>query len=241
MILISLAAVLLMGIPDQPDMERTYFGVKLSHDLLMTLIWSMVRLSIALMVFIALLCIPFTRDLMKRILNAIAGWGSRSGSRFGSFTALFCNFTIKIIDNFHTGLTMVKQPVKLVTGIGLTIVIWATTALSYWIFALGCPGIDLSIAELSTVMVIVCFFTALPSIPGFWGLWEAAGVFALALFGVAEKDALGFTLINHTIQLVPVIATGLISALLTSVNFWQLSRSQQVMDIPGPSHKGVQQ
>ena len=59
--------------------------------------------------------------------------------------------------------------------------------------------------------------------PGFWGLWEAAGVFALSIFGVAEKDALGFTLVNHAAQVFPVIVIGFVSALITSVNILKLT------------------
>ena len=52
---------------------------------------------------------------------------------------------------------------------------------------------------------------------------EAGGVFALSIFGVAEKDALGFTLVNHAGQVFPVIIIGLISALITSVNILNLT------------------
>ena len=76
-------------------------------------------------------------------------------------------------------------------------------------------------------MVVVCFFIALPSAPGFWGLWEAGGVFALALFGVPAKDAAGFTLVNHAVQMFPVILLGLLSALITSVNIWQLTYGEK--------------
>jgi hypothetical protein len=64
-------------------------------------------------------------------------------------------------------------------------------------------------------MIIICIFIALPSVPGYWGTWEAGGVFPLGLFGVALEPAAGFTLVNHGIQLLPVIGIGLISALMT--------------------------
>ena len=89
--------------------------------------------------------------------------------------------------------------------------------------ALGSPGIELSFFEMTAVLVIICFFIALPSVPGFWGIWEAGGVFALALFGVSSKDAAGFTLANHAIQIFPVIVIGLISAMKTGVNLLQIS------------------
>jgi uncharacterized membrane protein YbhN (UPF0104 family) len=80
---------------------------------------------------------------------------------------------------------------------------------------------------MTTTMVIICFFIALPSVPGYWGVWEAGGVFALALFGVNQRDAAGFTLVNHAVQLFPVILIGLISALVTSVNILHLSYSSK--------------
>jgi uncharacterized membrane protein YbhN (UPF0104 family) len=72
-------------------------------------------------------------------------------------------------------------------------------------------------------MVIICFFISLPSVPGWWGLWEAAGVFALSLFGVSSKEAAGFTLANHALQVFPVIIVGLTSAMIISVNIRQMS------------------
>jgi uncharacterized membrane protein YbhN (UPF0104 family) len=89
--------------------------------------------------------------------------------------------------------------------------------------AQGCPGIELSFTEIFAVMIIICFFIALPSVPGFWGIWEAGGVFALALFGVSSKDAAGYTLVNHAIQMFPVIIVGLVSAMVTSINILQVS------------------
>lgn len=239
LLLIILFAILFANISAHTELEQTYFGLRLNTEVLVSVAWGMVRLSIALLVFIALLTIGATRNVIKNAVRWIAGSGAGLGSRIGSITGAVCNFTIKIIDNFYTGLTLVKQPARLFAAVVLTLFIWTLTALSYWVFALGCPGIQLSLVELATVMVVVCFFIALPSVPGFWGLWEAAGVFGLALFGIAEKDALGFTLINHAVQIFPVIGAGLISALMTSVNFWQLSRSDQDMDLHSPSHKGV--
>jgi len=94
---------------------------------------------------------------------------------------------------------------------------------SYYLMSLGCPGIELSMMQIGAVMVMICFFVALPSVPGFWGVWEAGGVFALTLFGVAAKDAAGYTLVNHAVQIFPVILIGLGSAMTSGVNVWQVS------------------
>jgi hypothetical protein len=80
------------------------------------------------------------------------------------------------------------------------------------------------------VMVILCLFIALPSVPGYWGLWEAGGVFAMSLFGISANAAAGFTLANHAVQVFPVIIVGFISAIITSVNIWQVSYDKKSVE-----------
>ncbi|MBW2010447.1 MAG: flippase-like domain-containing protein [Deltaproteobacteria bacterium] len=130
---------------------------------------------------------------------------------------------VGIIENFADGFALVKNPKKIYICICLSLLIWSLQAFSFYIMSFGCPGINLSFLEIAAVMIILSFFIALPSAPGFWGLWEAGGVFALSLFGVFLKDAAGFTLANHAIQIFPVIIIGLISAVITGINIWQVS------------------
>ena len=118
---------------------------------------------------------------------------------------------------------MLQSPVKIIACIGLSTLIWITAAYSYYLFSLGCPGIHLNYLEISAMMIVIIFFIALPSVPGFWGLWEAGGVFALSLFGVITKDAAGYTLANHAIQIIPVILIGFVSAMITGINIWRVS------------------
>ncbi|MCJ7617482.1 MAG: flippase-like domain-containing protein, partial [Desulfobacterales bacterium] len=75
--------------------------------------------------------------------------------------------------------------------------------------------------------IIICFFIALPSVPGFWGIWEAGGIFALSLFGVSAKEAAGFTLANHAIQIFPIIIAGFISAMLSGVDTLQILKQRR--------------
>ena len=134
------------------------------------------------------------------------------------------------VDNIARGFHLIRYPRKMLVCLVLSFLVWALHALSYYIFALGSPGIHLTFMEMSAHMIIIMFFIALPSVPGFWGLWEAAGIFALSLFGVAGKQAAGFTLANHAIQVFPVIIMGFISATIMSVNIWQLSRNSKKLE-----------
>jgi uncharacterized membrane protein YbhN (UPF0104 family) len=104
-----------------------------------------------------------------------------------------------------------------------SVLIWMISAFSFYVFSFGNPEINLSYTEMFAVLVIIMLFIALPSVPGFWGLWEAGGVFAMSLFGVSTNAAAGFTLANHAVQMFPVIVAGFISAIITSVNIWQVA------------------
>ncbi len=136
---------------------------------------------------------------------------------------------LHVLENFSNGFLLIRHPRTILKASCYTLAIWILTAFSYYLFALGCPGINLSFMELTAVMIIVCFFIALPSAPGYWGLWEAGGIFAMSLFGVSAKEAAGFTLTNHVIQMVPVIITGLVSAIITGVSIGSFNKSDKII------------
>lgn len=139
-----------------------------------------------------------------------------------------CIRLVGMMENFAAGFSLVKFPKKLAACVGLSFLIWTLSAFSYYVFSLGCPGINLSYMEMVAVMVIICFFIALPSVPGYWGLWEAGGMFAMTLFGIPlnSKEAVGFTLANHAVQIFPVVIAGLISAMFIGVNVRQISHNK---------------
>ncbi len=223
--LITLFALVFSTIAGKIGAGESYFGFHLDGKTLESVATGMIRLSVALVAFIALLTIDASRNAIKRLIDAGGRWMNRLIPQIKRITDRLVQLMQAIIDNIAIGLSLVRNPVHLLYCAGLTFLIWSLTAISYLVFAMGCPGINLSLWELTTVMVIVCFVIALPSAPGFWGLWEAGGVFALSMFGVPEKDALGFTLVSHAAQVFPVIGMGLISALITSVNILHLSHT----------------
>ena len=184
----------------------------------------LLKLSILLLAGIALIILQPTRRAIAWCIKSIPDLFFFAGPKLtDKLQHRIAKPLLTMLDNIAAGLVLLKQPLRVVVCLLFSIVIWALHAFSYYIFALGCPGIALSFFELATVMVIICFFIALPSAPGYWGLWEAGGVFAMLLFGVSFNEAAGFTLANHAIQLFPVILVGLVSAMITGVNIWRVS------------------
>ncbi len=226
--LLVLFAVLLGTIKIDPKVDIVFGKYHLNKALLTSVSHGAFKLLLLLIAGIILVSINKTR----KGVNAVILWLPQALFFAGpdikeKIHNRICEPLARFVENFATGFMLVKSPAKMCACIGLSIVIWILSALSYYLMSLGCPGIGLSFIEITTMMVILCFFIALPSVPGYWGIWEAGGVFALLLFGVSSKDAAGYTLANHAVQVFPIIIVGFISAVLTSVNIWQVSYGQR--------------
>ena len=221
--LITIFAFLLSSVKIDPDLVVTFGGYKITADILSGVFSGIMKLSVLLITGIIMVNIKPIRGLIIRMTLGIPPFLFFLNQNYKK--AVYHKIAVPIsgmIENFSGGFKLLNSPVKIITCIVLSYAVWITQALSYYLISLGCPGIGLSFLEISTVMVIICFAISLPSVPGFWGLWEAGGIFALAVFSVARSSAAGYTLINHVLQIVPVIIVGGISAFIIGININQL-------------------
>lgn len=207
-----------------PDTNVAFGDYHLNRATLDLVFGGMLKLGTVFIFGILLITIGRVRDRLCKMIRYVPNLFVFSGQKIkGVIEKKICEPLIGIIENIAQGFALIRYPKKLFICGVYSLLIWGLLALSYYLFSLGSPGINLTFYELCVVMVIICFFISLPSVPGWWGLWEAAGVFALSLFGVSSKEAAGFTLANHALQVFPVILVGLISAMIFSVNIRQMS------------------
>ena len=234
-ILLILFSILLATVPIDPNLDIVFGKYHLNRETLVTVGGGTFKLLILLMVGILMVSFDRTRTAINRSIMLIPYLFFFSKPEFKKkIQKKFCEPIVNVVENFTSGFALVKYPSKIFICFGLSIFIWALAAFSYYITAQGCPGIELSFTEISAHMIIICFFIALPSVPGYWGIWEAGGVFALVLFGVSSKDAAGYTLANHAIQIFPVMIVGLVSAMVTSVNILQVSYEKREKTVNNP-------
>jgi uncharacterized protein (TIRG00374 family) len=208
----------------RPDQDVVFGTYHLNRESLDFIFSSMLKIGILLIVGIGVFSIGKVRNFFYRMIRFIPRLFFFAGNSFKTaILARFCEPAIRLLENVAQGFTLIRYPKKIIYCAVFSVLIWGLLAFSYYVFSLGSPGINLTFFELSVVMVIICFFISLPSVPGWWGLWEAGGVFALSLFGVSSKEAAGFTLANHAIHVFPVIIMGMISTMILSVNIRQMS------------------
>ena len=226
-ILIILFVFFLSTARIDPDLIIEFGNYHLNSKTLEAVFSGMIKLSVLLFFGIVIIGFDTTRKLINRITMGMPLVLFFFGSSFKKkIQDKVCEPMVNITENIASGFSFIKSPKLILICMIYSVIIWVLAALTYYVFSLGCPGINLSFAEITSVMLIVCFFIALPSAPGFWGLWEAGGVFAMLLFGVSEREAAGFTLANHAIQTIPVIIMGLISAFITGVDIRRVSYKQ---------------
>ena len=222
--LVMFAVITLAAIDINPEIEIVFGDFRLNRDTLVIVFNRIILMGIFLICGIIAVSIPFIRRNIHRLILTLPSLAfTATEATKKKIRKKICAPLIRFVDNIAMGFSLIKYPKKILICAIYSILVWMIAALSYYVFSLGSPGVDLPYTEMFAVMVIICLFIALPSVPGFWGLWEAGGVFAMSLFGVSKSAAAGFTLANHGIQVFPVIIAGIISAIITGVNIWQVS------------------
>ncbi len=229
LILIILFTIVFLHVRIDPNLEIPFGAYKLNKDTLEAIGSGMIKLFLILIAGIFIISIDSAKKGIIRIVMQFPTLffftGSRIPKRVTQYVAIPM---VRIIENIAAGFILVKDVKRMLLCITLSSLIWVINAASYYLMALGCPGLGLSVLEITAVMLIICFFIALPSVPGFWGLWEAGGVFALSLFSIQPKDAAGFALASHAVQMFPVIIIGLVSALIYGFNIRTVNVQQSI-------------
>lgn len=217
----ALVVVMLMVTPD-PDLSFTFRTYTLNSETLTGLGRGMARLGGVLIIFVSLICWERVRAFMTGVISRIPGW---FGSRAPQVRKWFADPAIRLLEHVAVGFELLKQPVRVLKCLLLTMAVWGLQVVSWIVVALAFPSLSLGVADYFAVMIVVCFFIALPSVPGFWGLWEAGGTFAMVWLGADTVNAAAYTLVNHGVQLFPVIVAGLVSILISGLNVKRATRS----------------
>lgn len=222
-------AIVLSAVRIDPNIDLTFGKYHLNKATLEVIGMGTLKLSFVLLAGIIVMSARGSRKFVKHVVMALpALFLFAKGPFKEKVRDKVCLRLAEAIDHFSVGLDMLKSPKKVVICLVLSFVAWSLAAASHYIFALGCPGIHVSFLEMCAVMVILCFFISLPSVPGFWGVWEAGGVFGLLIFGVPAKEAAGFTLANHVFQIAPLLVVGLVSSVITGVSLIHVPSRQDV-------------
>lgn len=133
--------------------------------------------------------------------------------------------------NFRAGLRVLRHPVPLLAGIGLSILMWG--------ILVGVVMLCLSALSLTTapdaatvVLVVMAIGTMVPAAPGYVGTLQAAGTLALVQYRVPQASAFSFTVLYHAGQWLPVTLVGLYYFMRQNLSLRRLGDLAAVGDDP---------
>lgn len=155
--------------------------------------------------------------LLACLIVLIGGaWLARQGQR--SFFWLPSRFSA-VAERFISGLQSLNSFSALLWVVMLSFATWFTLVAYYWMLLRAC-GFTLPFEAALLVTIFTVFAAAVPAAPGFVGTFQYAVVLALSFFSVPKSEALGFSIIAHLAQLVPVIVAGLVALVRARLPLW---------------------
>jgi uncharacterized membrane protein YbhN (UPF0104 family) len=150
-------------------------------------------------VFLAALLVVWLPGLTGRIARAVfhallpERWATRA---------------LGLVDGLVDGLDALRAPGRLAGVLFWSVVLWLTNAASFWL-AFVALGLDLSWGPALVLQGILAFGVALPSSPGFFGVFEGAARAALALYGIPAVSAASLAIGYHIAGFIPITVLGL--------------------------------
>lgn len=198
-----------------PSLDIAFGDYHLTPALLDGLWKATLQFSLALVGIIFVISFAPTRRVFNRIILRTPDMLFFTQQPFREkLRSGLCTKIAGLLDNLAVGFDILKSPLNLILCLLLSFALWALMGLALQLMSFGFPGVEITFLQALAVEIIICFFIMLPSVPGYWGLWEAGGVFGLMIFGIPAKEAAGLTLAYHFFHLVPVIIVGIMSAVI---------------------------
>src|SRR5262249_22644831 len=132
-----------------------------------------------------------------------------------------------ILETFVRGLEGVRTRAHLVPLVGWTAAIWALPAFITWTMF---RALDVEVPWIAAwvVLAFVGLGVAIPSAPGYIGVFHAAATVALTIFGVPATAAFGYALLFHATQILPITLVGWIFLLREHVSLTDATHARPV-------------
>lgn len=120
---------------------------------------------------------------------------------------------LSILEGLVGGLTVLRSPARFAGVVVWSFALWLVNGASFWACFVAF-GIAVPPEGALVMQGVLAFAVAVPSTPGYVGVFEAAIRGTLGIYGVASSLAVGYALTYHITTFIPITLLGL----------WSLSR-----------------
>jgi len=211
--------IVLLFVQIDPDLEMTFGKYTVTGDMLGQLSRKSSLVLLVLLLGAVSLIVNPVRRIYAAIIDRLPLLGVSMKEKLKG-----------ILEGFSHGFHSLRD-VRLTAVIFLySIVIWAMVGFSLQVMAWGFPGLEMNFYHGMAVMIIICIAIMIPAAPGYWGLYECGAIFALMALGLAGMTdegnamALGFSLVIHTLQIIPIVIIGIFFILKENISLSQIEK-----------------
>jgi glycosyltransferase 2 family protein len=113
-----------------------------------------------------------------------------------------------IIRDFSEGLGVLRSPGRFIAVFLWALAHWIVNALAFWI-GFKAVGIDVPFSAANFLQGIIAIGVALPSSPGFFGVFESFAKVGLQVYSVPSHQAVSWAIGFHILSFIPITVIGL--------------------------------
>jgi uncharacterized protein (TIRG00374 family) len=112
-----------------------------------------------------------------------------------------------LVHSLAAGLQVVREPARFLATFAWALVHWLMNALAFW-FGFKAVGIVAPFTAALFVQGIIVIGVAVPSSPGFVGVFETAAKLALPVYGISTMQAVTWAIGFHVLSYIPITVIG---------------------------------
>jgi uncharacterized protein (TIRG00374 family) len=113
-----------------------------------------------------------------------------------------------VLIRFSDGLSVLRSPGRFGAVLAWTIAHWLLNALAFWL-GFKAVGVVLPFSAALFLQTLIAVGVALPSAPGFFGVFEKLATVGLGIYGVAATQATSWAIGFHILSFIPITVMGL--------------------------------
>lgn len=133
----------------------------------------------------------------------------------------------RVLETFIRGLSVLSKPGRFAAVFGWTLAHWILNALGFWL-AFKAVGINAPFSAALFLQAFIALGTAVPALPGFFGVFEYMSVQGLAVYGVGQQQAATWAIGYHLFSFIPITLIGAYYFARLGVRFRDLQPSPEV-------------
>lgn len=119
----------------------------------------------------------------------------------------FEDVVVGFVENAMGGLAVLRDGRRFLAVLWWAVAHWIVNALAMYIGFVA-VGIDVPISAAFFLQGVVALAVAVPSSPGFFGVFELSSVLGLTVYGIGDKLAVSWALAYHLLSFIPITIMG---------------------------------